>query len=76
MSEKKHEIDKYMTPTEAAYRWGMSPETVKNRLKHSFYKKEVEQFIEEGLIKRFKKPGGKRSEWIISEEAMKRWFGD
>lgn len=70
------EIDKYMSPTEAAIRWGLSPETVRFRLKHHSYKDEVEQMIKDGLIKRYTKPGGKRSEWIISEGAMKKWYGE
>ena len=68
------EIDKYMTPAEAAHRWGLKQETVKNKLKPSLNKEQIEQMIEQGLIKCFSKPGGSRKEWIVSEEAMKMWF--
>ena len=69
------EIDRYMSPTEAAYRWGKNKETVKNKLKPSLNKKEIEEMEKEGLIKSFSRPGGIRKEWIISVEAMERWFG-
>lgn len=69
------EIDKYMTPAEAAYRWGIKQDTVKNRLKPSVYPSQIDTFINAGLIKCFKKPGGQRNEWIISEKAMEKWFG-
>ena len=70
------EIDKYMTPAEAAYRWGLNQETVKNKLKPSLNKEEIEQMEKEGIIKSFVRPYGKRREWIISDEAMERWFGE
>lgn len=69
------EIDKYMTPAEAAYRWGISQETLKNKLKPSIVGQDViNQMIDDGLIKCFQKPGGKRKEWIISVAAMEKWF--
>lgn len=70
------EIDKYMTPAEAAYRWGLNQETVKNKLKPSLNKEEIEQMEKEGIIKSFVRPDRKRREWIISVEAMKKWFGE
>lgn len=69
------EIDNYMTPTEAAYRWGINPETVKSRLKPSLYKKQINEMVEQGLIKFFQNPNGTRKEWIISTDAMEKWFG-
>lgn len=70
------EIDKYMTPAEAAHRWGEKQETVKNKLKPSIAGEEnLKEMIDQGLIKFFQKPGGKRKEWIISEKAMETWFG-
>ena len=68
-------IDNYMTPSEAAYRWGLNQETVKSKLKPSINKKEIKQMEEKGLIKSFIKPNGKRREWIISKDAMYYWFG-
>lgn len=69
------EIDNYMSPTEAAYRWGENQETVKSRLKPSLYESQINEMIEQGLIKFFQNPGGKRKEWIISSAAMEKWFG-
>lgn len=69
------EIKNYMTPNEAAYRWGLNQETVKNKLKPSLNKEEIEQMEKDGLIKSFVKPEGKRKEWIISKDAMEKWFG-
>ena len=70
------EIDKYMTPAEAAHRWGVSQETVKNKLKLSVIGKEsLQNMVDQGLVKYFQKPGGMRKEWIISEKAMELWFG-
>ncbi|MES5957511.1 DNA-binding protein [Bacillus fungorum] len=70
------EIDKYMTVNEAAERFDIPVETIKNRLKPSIksFNSQLEQMIEEGLIKYFLKAEGKRKEWIISEEAMRIWF--
>jgi len=69
-------IDNYMTPNEAAYRWGINQETVKNKLKPSLNKDEITQMEKDGLIKSFVRPGGKRKEWIITEKAMFQWFGE
>lgn len=70
------EIDKYMTVNEAAERFNIPVETIKNRLKPSIksFSAQLEQMIEEGLIKSYLKKDGKRKEWIISEDAMKIWF--
>ncbi|RFA36248.1 hypothetical protein CAI16_05520 [Virgibacillus dokdonensis] len=69
-------INNFMTPAEAAHRWGISLETVKNKLKPSIAGQEsIDQLIDKGLIKYFQKPGGKRKEWIISVQAMEYWFG-
>lgn len=70
------DIENYMTPNEAAYKWGINQETVKNRLKPSINKDEIKQMEKEGLIKSFVRPDGKRKEWIITSEAMKKWFGE
>lgn len=64
-----------MSPSEAAYRWGLSQDTVKSRLKPSLYEKQINKMLDEGLIKSFQKPNGQRKEWIISFEAMEKWFG-
>lgn len=70
-------IDDYMTVSEAAHRWGISKETVKNKLKPSIVKQEViDEMVDQGLIKYFQNPGSNRREWIISKKAMEKWFGD
>lgn len=69
------EINNYMTPNEASYRWGVNIETLKNKLKPSLNMDEIERMEKDGLIKGFVRPGGKRREWILSTQAMKHWFG-
>lgn len=69
------EIDNYMTIAEAAYRWGKKQETVKNKLKPSLNKEEIEQMEREGLIKSFVEPGKSKRSWIISVQAMEKWYG-
>lgn len=68
-------INDYMTPSEASYRWGIHQERLKEKLKPSRNAEEIERLKKEGLIKSFKRPGGKRNEWIISREAMELWYG-
>lgn len=68
-------INDYMTPNEASYRWNIHPEAFKEKLKPSRNEREIEQMEKDGLIKSFKRPGGKRNEWIISREAMEYWYG-
>lgn len=68
-------INNFMSPSEAAHRWGLSPDTVKSRLKPSLYEKQIDEMINKGLIKCFQKPNGQRKEWILSVEAMEKWFG-
>ncbi|MDY0395455.1 DNA-binding protein [Virgibacillus halophilus] len=65
-----------MTPNEAAYTWGINQETVKNKLKPSIVGQDtLDEMIRKGLIKYFLHPNGKRKEWILSIEAMEKWFG-
>lgn len=69
-----NEIDKYMTIPEAAHKWCISQETVKNKLKPSLNDDQINLMINQGLIKYFQKPNGQRKYWIISEKAMEHWF--
>lgn len=68
-------INNYMTRAEAAYRWGINIETLKNKLKPSLNKEEIATMEKEGLIKSFVEPGKKMRSWIITTDAMKIWFG-
>lgn len=72
------EIDKYMTVAEAADRWGIPVETLKNKLKPSVasFWAQTEKMIEEGLLKYYQKDDDRNRQWIISEAAMIRWFGE
>lgn len=72
-----HEIDNYMTPTEAATKWGVSPTAVRNKLRPSNTPQEtIDDYIHRGLIKYFQKTDGQRKEWIVSRQAMVEWFGE
>lgn len=76
-SENVNEIDKYMTINEAAQRWNISVETIKNKLKPSITdQKDIDSWIKRGLIKPFTKKGGTNKVWIISIYFMELHFGD
>lgn len=66
-------IDDFMTVSEAAYRWNIPLETVKNKLKPSV-NKDLNKMIDDGLVKYFQKPNSRMKSWIISKQAMKIWF--
>ncbi|PFN11620.1 hypothetical protein [Bacillus cereus] len=70
------EIDKYMTPSEAASRWDIPETTLKNKLQSTSTTAvdRLNEMIKQGYVKFYIKPGGQRKEWIISEDAMKIWF--
>lgn len=70
-----NEIDKYMTPAEAAEKWGIKLATVKARLRFDYYGDKLNDMLDRGLIKYYKKPNGVNRDWIISEYAMEEWFG-
>lgn len=72
------EIDKYMHVAEAAERWGVPIETVKNKLKpaNKYTWPKTLEMIEEGLLKYHQQEGKKQKNWIISTAAMERWFGE
>ncbi|WP_242224444.1 DNA-binding protein [Bacillus cereus group sp. BfR-BA-01380] len=69
------EIDKYMSPSEAAARWNIAETTLKNYLQDKINDAvSVGDMIERGYLKYHIKPGGKRKEWIISVDAINIWF--
>ncbi|EOV9525565.1 DNA-binding protein [Bacillus cytotoxicus] len=68
------EIDNYMTPTVAAYIYGISANTIRNKLKEGYSKKgdkDREYLIEQGLLRCY---GNQRKEWIIHRKAIEYWF--
>ncbi|WP_426981332.1 helix-turn-helix domain-containing protein [Bacillus pseudomycoides] len=74
------EIEKYMTTAEAAYKWGITRDTLKNKyspsMLNSKQKDDLQKMIDRGIIKYFLPPNGKRKDWIITREAMIHWFGE
>lgn len=63
-----------MTPNEAAYRWDVKIEALKERLKPS-RNKNLDELIEKGLIKYYRHPERARGEWILSREFMEKFYG-
>lgn len=75
-----NEIQKYMTPAEAVYRWNIARETLRDKYNPTRITDEkrasIQNMLDKGLLKFFLHPKGQRKEWIISEQAMNIWFGD
>lgn len=73
----KNQIDDYMCLGEAAYRWGISTQTLKNRLKPSIKGNEekIARMVDHGLIKYSVSPLSQQGLWIISVQAMEQWYG-
>lgn len=68
------DINNYMSPAEAAHRWGLSINTVRANLKWN-RRPELAKEVEQGLLKPFTPPEGKSATWIISVKAMEKWYG-
>lgn len=70
------EIDNYMTVKEAAHRFNVSRDTLKDTLamRRDASKQAVQPLIDAGLIKYFKLPNDKRGEWIITVAAMEKLY--
>ncbi|MBJ8107910.1 DNA-binding protein, partial [Bacillus cereus group sp. N8] len=55
-------------------------ETIKNKYSPSLMNEkqinDLERMLQEGLVKYFLHPEGKRKEWIINRQAMYEWFGE
>lgn len=68
------DIDNYMTVHEAAHKYNVNLNTLKEKLKPSRNKDQIESMVEDGLIKYFIEPGKKNRSWIISTAAMEKWF--
>lgn len=71
----KKTIDDFFSPSEAAFRWGISMNTLQEKLKPTRRSKQMERWMEEGFIKYFVEPGKKRGAWILSRDIMELWYG-
>lgn len=77
-----HEIEKYMFLQEAALKYDISYETLKNKVKPSLAKQEqVEDMIERGLIRYYEPPRDPDKKyqktqryWLVTDEAIQEWF--
>lgn len=69
-----NKIDDYMSPAEAAFRWGIEKKRLLEKLNIN-RRPTLKQELEEGIVKYFKVPGAKNGNWIVSTKAMKRWYG-
>ena len=67
-------IKDYMSPAEAAYRWDLSINTLRQRLNINRHPS-LKEDINENLVKGFTLPEGKSITWIISVKAMEKWYG-
>lgn len=68
-------INNYMTVKEAAYRWGIEPRTLREKLNIQ-RRPSLQKDLDEGIVKYFKVPGAKQGDWIISTDAMLTWYGE
>lgn len=71
------DLNNVMTPSEAADRWDVKLSTLKSRLQGltKAMQENLEQALEDGLIKRYKAEGKQRYEWILTVEIMEKWYG-
>lgn len=71
-------IDNYMSPAEAADRWGIPFAALKEKLRGRTpaAEEKIDHMLRNGMIKYYLPPGGQRKDWIISMEAMQYWYGD
>lgn len=67
-------INDFMTRSEAALRWGVNENTLKDRLK-TRNTHLIEPLIAEGILKYHKAPNARYGEWILTKTLMERWYG-
>lgn len=74
----KKDIDNYMSVKEAAYRYDININTLKEKLKGRTKKAEenLAFLTSKGWIKYSTVPGDKMGTWIITTYAMDFWFGE
>ena len=68
-------INNYMTVKEASYRWGIEYRTLREKLNIK-RRPSLQNDLDNGLVKYFKAPDAKQGEWIISNTAMEKWYGN
>lgn len=67
-------INNYMTVKEAAQRWGVKVPALREKLNIQ-RRPELQKEIDSGLVKYFKADGAAYGDWIISKNAMEKWYG-
>ena len=67
-------INNYMTVKEAAFRWGVKVPALREKLNLQ-RRPELQKEIDSGLVKYFKADGAAYGDWIISKNAMEKWYG-
>lgn len=70
----KHDIERFMTVREAAYRWGLKVPALREKM-NVFRRPQVREEIDVGLVKYFKAPDAKQGDWLLSVDAMEKWYG-
>ncbi|MGN4866429.1 DNA-binding protein [Bacillus cereus group sp. MYBK132-2] len=76
------EIEKYLFLNEAAIKFGIPYETLKNKVKPSLANQEqIEEMIERGIIRFFEAPRDpekkytrSKKSWLVTEQAIREWF--
>jgi hypothetical protein len=63
-----------MTVKEAAQRWGVKVPALREKLNIQ-RRPELQKEIDSGLVKYFKADGAAYGDWIISKNAMEKWYG-
>jgi hypothetical protein len=67
------EINEFMTPTEAAFRWGLDPTLVEQ---HLLDQEIMSPYLSKGWAKSFQHPDKGRKEWILTEQVMRDLHGE
>lgn len=68
-------INDYMSPSEAAYRWGIPIVALQEKMKPARQGDKLIQWQKEGLLKYYVEPGKSRGVWILTREIMEMWYG-
>lgn len=69
MSKTKYTLDQIMTIPEAAERFGINQQTLKNKMKPSIIGQErIDEWVAEGLIRQSSKT------WLVTEKFIEKLF--